>query len=204
MIKLMKVVWSVVAIPVITVLCSDLNPAALLSQPEHPHASNGCGNDHSTDCTAVLLNLRPDFRETAPATLVQITAWRVCWKAQALLSWFHGLLTHWDGEHFWASSLMWVTVCDEAGMFLLHISSPLQEAAQPYRSVCLRKSHPKRVFGDESFEVIWREGDVYDLRGHLSEQTCVQQLVGLQQLASLEQWRTLLKAESLFSSCAPL
>lgn len=62
MIKLMKVVWSEVAILVITVLCSDLNPAALLSQPEHPHASNGCGNDHSTDCTAVLLNLRPEFK----------------------------------------------------------------------------------------------------------------------------------------------
>lgn len=171
MIKLMKVVWSVVAIPVITVLCSDLNPAALLSQPEHPHASNGCGNDHSTDCTAVLLNLRPDFRETAPATLVQITAWRVCWKAQALLSWFHGLLTQWDGEHFWASSLMWVTVCDEAGMFLLHISSPLQEAVQPYRlrtidSACVRATLKEflemnllKSYGGRVTCTIW--GDIY-------------------------------------------
>lgn len=54
MIKLMKVVWSEVAILVITLLSSDLSPAALLSQSEQQPASDGCGSDHSSNCAAVL------------------------------------------------------------------------------------------------------------------------------------------------------
>lgn len=60
----MKVVWSEVAILVITLLSSDLSPGALLSQSEQQLASEGCGSDHSSNCTAVLLNWGMKLRKT--------------------------------------------------------------------------------------------------------------------------------------------
>lgn len=74
MIKLMKVAWSEVAILVITMLCSDLNPAALLSQPEHQPASDRHGDDHSSNCTMVLLDWGPEFKEDRAATTPALIA----------------------------------------------------------------------------------------------------------------------------------
>lgn len=56
MIKLMEVVWFEVAILFITVLCSDLNPAALLPQPEPQPTSNEHWNNFCSECSAVVLS----------------------------------------------------------------------------------------------------------------------------------------------------
>jgi len=56
MIKLMEVVWFEVAILFITVLCSDLNPAGLLPQPEPQPTSNEHWNNLCSECSAVVLS----------------------------------------------------------------------------------------------------------------------------------------------------
>lgn len=118
MIKLMKAVWSEVAILVITMLCSDLNPAALLSQPEHQPASDGRGNDHSSNSTAIPLSWGPEFKKDwAPATPVQIAAWQACWASLALVSWFLVLWSQWDDEYLREINLVWVAACDEGDRF---------------------------------------------------------------------------------------
>ena len=56
MIKLMEVVWFEVEIILITVLCSDLNPAGLLPQPEPQPTSNEHWNNLCSEFSSVVLS----------------------------------------------------------------------------------------------------------------------------------------------------
>lgn len=145
MIKLMKVVWSEVAILDITMLCSVLNLAALLSQSEHQPASDGCGIDHSSKCIAVLLNWGPECKKDKPPTNpVQIAVWQVCWTSQALVSWFLVLWSQQDGECLWAISLIWVAACDEGVMVCCMYPAPSKKQHSPIdRYVAYRNTTPE-------------------------------------------------------------
>lgn len=114
----MEAVWFEVAIVVVTMLCSDLNPAALLPQPEPQPTSDEHGNDHSSDCTAVLLSWEAGIEEklsTKHSSSSSCLAGYVE-KPQTCIPDFADN-TQCDGEHLWAVRLVWVAVCDEAGMF---------------------------------------------------------------------------------------
>ena len=146
MIKLMKGVWSEVAILVISMLCSDLNPAALWSQPEQQPASGGRGDDHSSNCTGLLLSWGPEVKKNwAPAAPVQAAAWQGRCTSQALGSWFLVLWSQWEGECLQAIVLIWVVACDEGGMSCRVYPVPSRKQHSPIDR-CVTEMPPQKCF----------------------------------------------------------